>query len=448
MTSDRDFDRLARAWLEYGPDQAPDRAVAAVLQAAEVTPQVRRSFRWPRWRSSSMNRLPLAVGAVTVLVVAIGGTLLMSQGKQTGVGAPTGSPSAQPTATPSMAPSASIANGVPVPAAFDHTWMGPSRDIPGLVSTTRMQVVFTGPLAWVSGTQLGFASHLTSNVDAGPSSIRLTLQSDEAGCQAGTIGTYPYSLSPTGLTLTMHAATDPCAARAAAMTGTWFRTDCKVADDGCFGDLDAGTYASQYIAPRRGVGGSWQPNWGALTYSVPAGWSNSQDWPNEFSLTPSADYATETANGPAEGGIHEIWIVANPVPNKVTPDCGASIETVAPTPDGLIGWLASAPGLVVSKPTSIIVGAHSGKWVDIRLASNWKATCPGGTEPARALFSYPSQTDDNAWTAGIAGQERYRVIVIDLDGHPLGILIDSSDPAKFDDLVSQSMPIINSFKFQ
>ena len=42
MTSERDFDRLAQAWLELGPDEAPDRAVAAVLQAAETTPQVRR----------------------------------------------------------------------------------------------------------------------------------------------------------------------------------------------------------------------------------------------------------------------------------------------------------------------------------------------------------------------------------------------------------------------
>jgi hypothetical protein len=31
MTSERDFDRLARAWLEQGPDEAPDRVIAAVL---------------------------------------------------------------------------------------------------------------------------------------------------------------------------------------------------------------------------------------------------------------------------------------------------------------------------------------------------------------------------------------------------------------------------------
>ena len=42
MTTERDFDRLARAWLELAPDEAPDRVIAAVLQAAETTPQMRR----------------------------------------------------------------------------------------------------------------------------------------------------------------------------------------------------------------------------------------------------------------------------------------------------------------------------------------------------------------------------------------------------------------------
>ena len=56
MTSERDFDRLARAWLELGPDEAPDRVIATVLQAADTMPQVRRRVAWPIWRSFTMNR--------------------------------------------------------------------------------------------------------------------------------------------------------------------------------------------------------------------------------------------------------------------------------------------------------------------------------------------------------------------------------------------------------
>ena len=37
MTShERDFDRLARAWIELGPTVAPDRSIAAALQASGI----------------------------------------------------------------------------------------------------------------------------------------------------------------------------------------------------------------------------------------------------------------------------------------------------------------------------------------------------------------------------------------------------------------------------
>jgi hypothetical protein len=96
MTDERDFDRLARAWLELGPDEAPDRVVAAVLQAAQTTPQVRRPLRWPIWRSLNMNRVPLAAGAAAVLVVIIGGWILLSQRNQPAIGGPVTSPSVAP----------------------------------------------------------------------------------------------------------------------------------------------------------------------------------------------------------------------------------------------------------------------------------------------------------------------------------------------------------------
>src|SRR5262249_34035008 len=159
----------------------------------------------------------------------------------------------------------------------------------------------------VTGTGVG--TYLTSDVDASAGTMRLTLRQDEAGCHAGDVGDYTWSLAPAKATLTLAASGDPCAARTAAFAGSWFRQNCTVADDGCLGNLDAGVHASQYMTPRRAVGGPWQPDWGALTYTVPAGWANSQDWPNEFSLTPSVDYANEQTDGPVPGEYHEIWIV-------------------------------------------------------------------------------------------------------------------------------------------
>ena len=108
MTHERDFDRLAKAWLALGPDQAPDRAIAAVLRAAETTPQVRRPFRLPIWGSLAMNRVGRAVGAVAILaILAIGGALLVTQRGQPIVIAPTGSASPTPSSSLEVTPSPS-----------------------------------------------------------------------------------------------------------------------------------------------------------------------------------------------------------------------------------------------------------------------------------------------------------------------------------------------------
>jgi hypothetical protein len=108
MTHERDFDRLAKAWLDLGPDEAPDRVVAAVLHAAKTTPQVRRHFGLAIWRSFAMNRVALAVGAVAVLaVVVIGGAPLLTQRHQPLVGGPPTSPSVTPGASLEAAPTPS-----------------------------------------------------------------------------------------------------------------------------------------------------------------------------------------------------------------------------------------------------------------------------------------------------------------------------------------------------
>ena len=119
MTHERDFDRLVGAWLDLMPDETPDRTIAAVLQAVDTTPQVRRPFRRLMRRFPAMNRLPVVATMAAALVLAVGGSLLLL--KPGGIGNQT------PTASPSVAPSPSISprpSVTLVPDALRARWMG------------------------------------------------------------------------------------------------------------------------------------------------------------------------------------------------------------------------------------------------------------------------------------------------------------------------------------
>ena len=97
MTTSRDADRILRAWLDLMPDEAPDRTVAAVLQAVETMPQSRRSvLRGPR-RSASMNRISL-IAVAAVLAAAVVGVALYAGG----------APNNQPAPTPAAATASAV----------------------------------------------------------------------------------------------------------------------------------------------------------------------------------------------------------------------------------------------------------------------------------------------------------------------------------------------------
>ncbi len=106
MNDERSFERTARSWLKLGANQAPDRAVRAVLLAIETTPQ-ERDLRIP-WRSPDMTT-PLRIGIAAVIgLLLLGAGIYFFGGSGPGIiGQPaatsppgTGSPSTA-TATPS-----------------------------------------------------------------------------------------------------------------------------------------------------------------------------------------------------------------------------------------------------------------------------------------------------------------------------------------------------------
>ena len=452
MTDERDFDRLAQAWLELGPDEAPDRVVAAVLQAAETTPQVRRPIRRPTWRFVPMNMRPLAAMAAVVVIAIGGGILLLQPGQGTGTSPGTESPS--PTATVSASPTAAVTTTVPVPATLQAMWVGPKRTIPGFPSNLRYRFTLTASgLAFPDDAMQ--KSVLVSDATApAAGQLQLTTTDSTVGCQPGNVGRYTWSLSPSGGRLTLVATSDACQARSAALAGDWIRVACKDTTDGCLGDLrDAGTYSSQYVTPMLATSAAWQPTWGALTYTVPAGWANSTDWPNTFSLTPSTDYAKETSQGPPAGVHNEIDVYRRPGPVVQDATCNKILlATVPRTVDGLIGYVRGLKSVVATAPAPITISGHQGKWIDVKVAPTWTATCPGDpiAAPSVVAIGYDgTQSGLNDYTLGILGPERLRMIFLDLGaGDVVLIVVDSTNAARFDQLIGTAMPIIASFNFK
>jgi len=113
MTDDRSLERAARSWIEAGPTQAPDRAVAAALLRIQTTNQ--EPDLWIRWRKPVMLTPARLIALVAVGALVIAGAFAMS-----GIGGTARTnPTAIPTTAPTAAPTAAAA--IPLPN-LDETY--------------------------------------------------------------------------------------------------------------------------------------------------------------------------------------------------------------------------------------------------------------------------------------------------------------------------------------
>jgi hypothetical protein len=446
MTHERDFDRLVGAWLDLMPDEAPDRTIAAVLQAVDATPQVRRPFRRLMRRFPTMNRLPVVATMAAALVLAVGGGLLLLKPGGTGNQTPTASPSIAPSPSISPRPSVSL-----VPDALRARWMGSERPVPQIVSEagTILNFAANGSFFITQSNQNEDHFLTSSAAPNGAGEFRLeTVLDDGTGCAVGDVGGYSWSVSPSGRILTVAVDSDACSTRRAAVPGTWWLEACKNTNTNCLGDVDAGTYKSQYITPRLDKTTDWvAPDFGAVTYTVPDGWANSLDFPERFTLTPSADFALEGQVG-AET-TQGIEVSVQPAANEQNAECKSTAVTSVPrTVSGLVQWIRGRPSLTSSAPTAITVDGHRGQWVDVRVNPSWKTSCGSDTVPIAAFLTMAGQPADAEALTIVAGV-RFRLVLLDLGGGDLVLInVYSPDTARFDDLVRQAMPIIQDLKFE
>jgi len=439
MTTDRDFDRIARAWLESSPDEAPDRTIAAVLDAVATTPQ-ERTWQLALRRLQIMNRPFIAAVVAGALVVAIGGGFWLSRAAPAAVSGV------------SVPPSSSA-----IPSPLQVRWYAGPRPVPGIQPGSGVSIAI-GPGSVAINPSNQHDRLLLGSDAAIASDGRLRLQSaaPSGGCQTGDVGLYAWSLSPSGQTLTIAAGSDACATRLATLPGTWWSADCKIGDT-CLGPMDAGTYGSQFIDPSLGPAAftAWAPRFAALGFTVPDGWSNSADWPSTFVLTPTTAYATETQNGPPDGVFHEIMVFAQASATLQGDACGDTPDSsVGRTVDTMVAWLEHLPSIATTAPTAITIDGHSGQMLDITVDPAWRHVCPGDAMPSVELLASATGQPDQ-YGIGIVKGQRERLILLDLgNGAVAGILVNDRndrlgpDPARFDSLANAAMPIIRSFTFR
>jgi hypothetical protein len=443
MTDERNFDRLARAWLDLMPNEAPDRTIAAVLQAVETTPQVRSPLRWLTRRFPNMNRLlmPAAIAAAAVLAVGGGLWLTRSEGPSTGGPSPTPSPSASPSGA---SPSAAI-----TPEELRYPWLGEVVEAPGLPSGRDRSILQIGPSTLELDTD-PFPSVSSDVASAEGGVLRLVARDSDGGCTSGDVGLYAYSLSPKGSHLQLTATEEDCDARRSGLEGEWQRSACRNPDNLCLGDLDAGTYKSQFIGPRLDEGEPWTADYGAFSYTVPDGWSNTSDFPDNYVLMRSADYATAT--DPKDGTKDLVEVYTRPgiavqdaqCAPLVKPDTGGSV-------DELIDHVTQHPGLVASVPQPVTIDGHAGQMIDVSLAPSWTGGCPGDTERVLLLFTERGRDMTTSGNEQVAvwKTDKIRFVLLDLgDGDVVLVDLVARDPADFEALMAEAMPIVESLTFE
>jgi hypothetical protein len=155
-----------------------------------------------------------------------------------------------------------------------------------------------------------------------------------------------------------------------------------------------------------------------------------------------------TASGP-KGAVYAATFL-NVLPNisVAAEDCReAAAPGVGFAASDIVGALATRPGLSTDGPVTVDIGGLSGQQIDLSLAPGWTGTCGGGG-PFVPLVYAPGFI----WWGAEPG-ERFRIIVLDVAGLPSGkyatvmIVIYSAAAAAWDDHVSASTAIVDSFEF-
>jgi len=243
-------------------------------------------------------------------------------------------------ASPSVSASADLA----IADALGAEWIADVDDLPeaGVAAGLQRMVIDAG--GRTLHVLIGHAEVdvLGSRLDATPTELRITTERAGQGCHARDVGRYRPTTAPDRATLTMTMIEDACAARAALLSRTWWRSLDRASDGG------------------RGVVTAFDP---------------------PFLVTlPSATFAGRTYTDAFEVGSSdpERTLFAGKDPWGLTEPCspsGGAPLTLDPGIDPFVAYLRTLPGFTVATRPLQIDGHRA---VHLSITTDAAIDCPGG----------------------------------------------------------------------
>lgn len=189
----------------------------------------------------------------------------------------------------------------------------------------------------------------------------------------------------------------------------------------CAGPLTPGTHTS----------GAFHP---ALTYAVPAGWTNSFDG--------SMSYVLE----PPDGSFTLQLLSYVAIPEQTT-ECDAWAQRAGAenSLDDWAGFLTTHPGLDASTPSERTIGGRDARTVTVRVSPTWTQTCPFSSGPAVLLVM---DADTPRIRSQFIDDESVTLTVVDAPSEFAIIEVVSNGSASdHEAAVSAAQPVIESMTF-
>jgi hypothetical protein len=174
----------------------------------------------------------------------------------------------------------------------------------------------------------------------------------------------------------------------------------------------------------------------ALRLELPDGWV----------VTDGVRALTLNTAGTAGSPAGAVEFKPKPVVGSNANACeGLAATGVGTSVAEIVTALAADTRLAVVAGSPVTLDGRTGQVLDLRVAAGWAETCSwSGGQPAALLLTV---ADPPGPFLGLIGDERMRVILVDVDGVAVAIAFSATDGATFDAFVAAAMPIVETVRF-